>query len=95
MKEVYNNYNAALLKGKKASEFIKQNLSPEIIGSQMKNRIEIIYTKLLTNKNNPTSETLSIVNENFRLKKRISSLEKSIINRIIDGLNYVLQKLLG
>ena len=95
MKEVYNNYKAALLKGKKASEFIKKNLSPDIIGSQMKNRIEIINTKLLTNKNNQTSESLNIANENFRLQNRISSLEKSLTNRFIDGLNYVFQKLLG
>ena len=94
MREVYFKRKFSNEVGEKGALYIHQNLSLEAIGSQMKNRLEIIYENFIKNENKNSSFNIKLTNENYILQKRITSLEKSIPNRIIDGANFLLRKFL-
>ncbi len=46
MRYVYDNYESAKEIGKRASEYIKTNLNYDVIGSELRNRIECIYKNI-------------------------------------------------
>ena len=94
MKQVYVQREQAVAVGRKAAEDVHCQLSLLEIGQQMKNRLAIIQNELLNNANPAASAIIALQVENSALKQKVKSIENTLTNRFIDGIKYLLAKIL-
>ena len=94
MKQVFEQRDQAAVVGKKAAEDVGTQLSLQQIGLQMKNRLTIIQNELLDKANSEASAIIALQVENSRLNQKVKSIENTLTNRFIDGIKYILAKIL-